>query len=77
MSGKGNAEERDVFTDLDVYRCYFKDCIPPVPEPPPEGRPAEVFYWSNPATWENVTEGWGGHGGGVPEDGDDVQILPG
>ncbi|XP_072177767.1 fibrocystin-L-like [Diadema setosum] len=77
VSGKGNAEEKDVFTDLDVYRCYFKDCIPPVPEPPPEGRPAEVFYWSNPATWENVTEGWGGHGGGVPEDGDDVQILPG
>lgn len=67
----------NIAVDLDVYRCYFDDCIPPVPEAPPTGRPEDVLYWSNPEAWANVTEGWGGHGGGVPQDGDDVQILPG
>ncbi|XP_041477742.1 fibrocystin-L-like isoform X1 [Lytechinus variegatus] len=77
ISGKGKGSPEDVRVALNVYRCYFEACIAPVPEAPPTGRPDDTLYWSDPRAWENVTEGWGGHGGGVPQDGDDVQILPG
>lgn len=69
--------------NLDVYRCYYKDCIPPVPSvppPPPAGRPEGVLYWGEAAAWEDVTDGWGGNtgsGSNVPQNGDDVMIFPG
>ncbi|XP_066271366.1 fibrocystin-L-like [Branchiostoma lanceolatum] len=58
---------------LKVYRCYFKDCIPPVPNitQPAEAvdfhlateRPESFERWSDPATWEGTEAGWGGNYG--------------
>ena len=63
--------------DLDVYQCFFKDCLIPVPEPPPVGRPGEALLWSEAASWEGVEDGWGGSDGNIPQDGADVMVLPG
>ena len=52
-----------------------------MPEPPPDGRPANVSLWSDVESWKYAEPGWGGNKGngtyGLPEDGDDVMILPG
>ncbi|CAH1775752.1 unnamed protein product [Owenia fusiformis] len=64
-----------------VIRCFYKDCIPPVPPPPPEQRPDAAVFWSEADSWVGVEEGYGGYlGNGIyqpPENGTDVQILPG
>ncbi|XP_071488092.1 fibrocystin-L-like [Diadema antillarum] len=79
ISGKGQSSLVDRSVDLDVYRCYYKDCIPPVPEAPPAGRPSDVLYWGSTAAWADVPEGWGGHPDTsvLPQNGDDVMIMPG
>ena len=80
VSGKGLSSDTDRSIDLDVYRCYFKDCIPPVPEAPPNGRPDDVLYWGEAEAWADVSDGWGGNTGSgslVPENGDNVMIMPG
>ncbi len=91
VSGKGQNSDVDLSIDLDVHRCFYKDCIPPVPSPPPEvpdvsnitGRPDNVLLWSEVETWESLPEGWGSntgdgsYSGALPQDGEDVMILPG
>ncbi|XP_071828580.1 fibrocystin-L-like isoform X3 [Apostichopus japonicus] len=81
VTGNGESSESNKFIDLDVYRCYYKDCIPPRPEPPPAGRPAEFRVWSDPEAWQDTPDGWGGNKGGgnydLPVDGDNVQITTG
>ena len=81
VSGKGNSKDRNYNIDLDIYRCYYEDCLPPVPEPPPNGRPENVSMWSDIESWKYTEPGWGGDKGngtyGLPVDGDDVMILPG
>ncbi|XP_033119895.1 fibrocystin-L-like [Anneissia japonica] len=85
VSGKDiNTVEGDTLAiKLQVYRCYYLNCTPPVPDvtdvPPPEN--VTVFLWSSTEAWEGVEEGWGGNLGNgsfaPPKDGDDVVILPG
>ncbi|XP_070541075.1 fibrocystin-L-like [Ptychodera flava] len=80
ISGKGVSSPTDRGVHLEVFRCYYKDCIKPVPPPPPAGRPDDAVKWSDDASWAGVESGWGGNYGngvyGPPRDGDDVQILP-
>nr|XP_051711578.1 fibrocystin isoform X2 [Oryctolagus cuniculus] len=38
--------------------------------------PESALRWSNPETWQDIEEGWGGHNHSVPGPGDDVLILP-
>ncbi|XP_072027284.1 LOW QUALITY PROTEIN: fibrocystin-L-like [Amphiura filiformis] len=91
ISGKGHSNA-DLSVNLDVYRCFHKDCGSNVPSPPPElpdvgtntsSRPSNVSLWSDVKTWENAPAGWGsntGDGsytGALPQDGEDVMILPG
>ncbi|XP_071946022.1 fibrocystin-L-like [Antedon mediterranea] len=88
VSGKDrHSTEGDTLPiNLQVYRCYYLDCIPPVPEPvlepvPAEGSPdnVSVLLWSTAEAWEGVEDGWGGNDNGsfvLPIDGDDVMILP-
>ena len=65
------------FINLKVYRCYFLQCIPPTPPPPPEGRPASgIRYWSKMSAWKDAPDGYGGANGQLPKDGDNVMILP-
>ncbi|XP_071944841.1 fibrocystin-L-like [Antedon mediterranea] len=84
VSGKDiySTEGDKLSINLQVYRCYYLDCIPPVPEPPAEGRPdnASVLLWSTTEAWEGVEDGWGGNDNEsfvLPKDGDDVMILSG
>ena len=70
--------------NLNVRRCYFRNCITPPDadvEPPPEDQPEDRVYWSDPASWEGTEEGWGGNYGvgvyGLPREGDDVKIKSG
>ena len=95
VSGKGLSSDSNLYIDLNVYRCYYVDCIPPAPTtipPPPDlpgagnfssGRPDNVLYWSDIATWKNLPAGWGSntgdgsYSGALPQDGEDVMILTG
>ncbi|CAH1803037.1 unnamed protein product, partial [Owenia fusiformis] len=57
-----------------VYRCYYKDCIPPVDPstvPPPSTRPDDFQYWSDSAYWEESNSR---RRRAAPSDGDDVII---
>ncbi|XP_071793632.1 fibrocystin-L-like isoform X1 [Asterias amurensis] len=76
ISGKGESNPVNRQVDLDVYQCFFKDCLIPVPEPPPVGRPGEALLWSEAASWEGVEDGWGGSDGNIPQDGANVMVLP-
>ncbi|XP_077992871.1 fibrocystin-L-like [Glandiceps talaboti] len=80
VSGKGESDPVSRNVHLEVYRCYYNNCIKPVPPPPPSGRPDDAVMWSEAASWEGVESGWGGNYGngvyGPPLDGDNVQILP-
>ncbi|KAG9339164.1 hypothetical protein JZ751_024022 [Albula glossodonta] len=69
----------DVVVNFQVYRCFFKDCIPP-PQPPPatlspvpSRRPANFVYWSNESFWKSSPE----NKFSMPVEGDDVIIPPG
>lgn len=84
VTGIGESSPRNKRVDLDVYRCFYKDCVPPVPEPLSETsarRPTEFRNWSDVESWVDAPDGWGGNKGGgnygLPEDGDNVQIIAG
>ena len=70
-----NPKTREV--RLAVYRCYFLDCITPTPPPPPKGRPLKFLKWSKPKHWDGTEPRYGGYGGILPKEGDDVMIMPG
>ncbi|XP_019623376.1 PREDICTED: fibrocystin-L-like [Branchiostoma belcheri] len=82
ISGKTSSRKKRAvptsYTDravqLRVYRCFFKDCIPPPPPPVDNSstpvdihiareRPATFQRWSDAATWEGTEDGWGGNFG--------------
>ena len=50
---------------------------------PSAGRPDNVSLWSDASTWKDLPDGWGRNNGdgsyteALPEDGDDVMIMPG
>lgn len=58
-----------------VYRCFYTDCIIPVPPPPPKGRPAQFRRWSIPDDWEGTEPLYGGYGRRLPHNGSNVMIL--
>ena len=60
---------------LRVYRCYYEDCITPVPPPPPQGRPLDFLRWSEPNDWDGTEPMYGGYGQRLPANGSDVMIL--
>ncbi len=68
-----NIEPPDV--SLRVYRCFYEDCITPVPPPPPRGRPSDFLRWSNPEHWDGTEPMYGGYGRRLPSNGSDVMIL--
>ncbi|CAH1226877.1 PKHD1L1 [Branchiostoma lanceolatum] len=85
MSGKDATNSPATRTvQLKVFRCYYAQCIPP-PDPntlpPARERPEDFDVWSNPESWKDTEEGWGGNYGngayGLPQDGDDVKIPGG
>ncbi|KAJ8389419.1 hypothetical protein AAFF_G00119570 [Aldrovandia affinis] len=69
----------DVRVNFEVYRCFFKDCIPPPPAPPatlppvPHQRPLDFVYWSNESFWRSSPE----NNFTVPREGSDVVIPSG
>lgn len=60
-----------------VYRCFFKNCIKPIPPPPPKKRPIEYLRWSDAESWYGTGPGYGGYNKQLPKDGDDVIIKQG
>ena len=60
-----------------LRRCYFKNCLIPVPPPPPEKRPLQYLTWSDPDAWYGTEPGYGGYNKQLPEDGNDVMIKEG
>jgi hypothetical protein len=76
VSGKGESGPVNRNVDLDVYQCYYLDCLPPVPEipePPPAGRPVDARLWSDPLSWDDVEPGWSGNLNGSVNN---VMIMP-
>lgn len=73
LTKNNNVEPRSV--DLDVYLCYYEDCITPVPPPPPRGRPTEFLRWSNVDDWDGTELMYGGYGRRLPGNGSDVKIM--
>lgn len=61
--------------NLRVYRCFYLDCIVPTPPPPPKGRPLIYQKWSDPDAWIDTEPQYGGYGGVLPKDGEDVMIT--
>ena len=77
-----NEIDRDV--ELNVYQCFYENCGTPIDEntiPPPENRPDDAVYWSDPTAWDGTEAGWGGNNGdgtfGPPADNTDVKIPTG
>ena len=68
-----NIEPRGI--ELLVFRCFYEDCITPVPPPPPKGRPADFLRWSNVDDWAGTEPIYGGYGRRLPKNGSDVKIL--
>lgn len=80
VSGKNGARTRNGNIvprgiQLLIYRCFYSDCIAPVPPPPPKGRPAEYLRWSVVEDWDETEPMFGGYGGQLPHNGSDVMIL--
>ncbi|XP_022097673.1 fibrocystin-L-like isoform X1 [Acanthaster planci] len=76
VSGKGESGPVNRDVDLDVYQCFYLDCLPPVPEipePPPAGRPVDARLWSDPLSWDDVESGWSGNLNGSVTN---VMIMP-
>ena len=73
ITENGNVESRPVH--LVVYRCFYLGCVVPTPPPPPKGRPLNPFKWSKPSDWAGTSPLYGGYGGVLPREGDDVMIL--
>ncbi|XP_038070546.1 fibrocystin-L-like isoform X1 [Patiria miniata] len=76
VSGKGESEPVNRNVDLDVYQCFYKDClrpVPEIPEPPPAGRPLDARLWSDTASWDDVEAGWSGALNGTVNN---VMIMP-
>ncbi|XP_022094388.1 fibrocystin-L-like [Acanthaster planci] len=67
VSGKGELApiNRDVHPNF--YSCFYKDCLPTPPQPPPDNKPDDFRRWSNASAWES---------GSLPADGADVIIQP-
>ena len=66
--------------DMDVYQCYFDNCLPPPPvtvPPPPDSRPDTALRWSNTASWTDLETGWGSGENTLPLDDSNVMIQPG
>ncbi|XP_036949440.1 PKHD1 like 1, tandem duplicate 1 isoform X2 [Acanthopagrus latus] len=69
----------DSAVNLQVYRCFYPNCIPPTPPPPatlaplPAGRPADFIVWSNASFWTSSAE----NNFTVPAEGSDVVIPSG
>ncbi|XP_041373046.1 fibrocystin-L-like isoform X2 [Gigantopelta aegis] len=59
--------EEDRVMNINVYRCYYRNCIKPPHPSEIKSRPDDAVLWSSAATWSNRT-------GGKPVDGDDVTI---
>ncbi|XP_071946075.1 fibrocystin-L-like [Antedon mediterranea] len=80
VSGKdiNEVEGANLNVQLRVYRCYYDNCIEPVPTPPPEFDLDDSVLWSDVSTWEDAEEGWGwnvdGGSAALPADGEDVMI---
>ena len=55
---------------LQVFRCFYENCIPPPPPTLPPGRPAVFHKWSNTSAWTEL-------GYTMPVAGDTVFIPPG
>ncbi|XP_048585401.1 fibrocystin-L isoform X2 [Nematostella vectensis] len=64
--------KRDV--KLRIHKCYYPNCVKPVPPPPPEKRPLVYLKWSDPESWYGTEAGYGGYNKQLPSDGDDVII---
>nr|XP_014351910.1 PREDICTED: fibrocystin-L [Latimeria chalumnae] len=66
----------DVNVQLQVYQCFFKDCVPPPPPTivqPPSHRPAVYHVWSNNSFWISSVE----NNNTIPREGSNVIIPPG
>ncbi|KAJ8026384.1 Fibrocystin-L [Holothuria leucospilota] len=81
VTGNGNQRLGNYFIELQVYRCYYKNCITPKPKPQEEDTVTALRRWSEAKSWKDAPANWGGNKGngkfGLPENGDNVQILPG
>ncbi|KAF7655004.1 hypothetical protein LDENG_00062160 [Lucifuga dentata] len=88
VSGKQSSRRRrnsvdrsmiDVSVNLQVFRCFYLNCVPPPPPPPatlapiPDRRPADFILWSNSSFWENSEA----NNFTVPGEGADVVISSG
>merc|ERR1711892_827897 len=56
--------------EFTVFRCFYKNCLPPPPPTLPPGRPLDFHLWSNASAWELL-------GYNLPMSGDTVFIPPG
>jgi hypothetical protein len=60
-----NTVTTDVTLVLNVIKCQYPNCQPPV-QPgltlPATARPANALYWSNDSDWYFATQGYGGYG---------------
>ncbi|KAH3704517.1 hypothetical protein DPMN_079573 [Dreissena polymorpha] len=66
---------------LTLYKCFFKDCIPP-PDPntipPASARPQDVDFWHDANIWNMTTDGYLsniGGSSGIPKDMSNVNIA--
>ena len=61
-----------------MYRCFFLNCITPTPPPPDKVDEIYELRWSVAADWNRpespTEEEYGGYGGVLPKDGEDVHI---
>ena len=70
----------DTPVKVNVYQCLHENCygeMDPTNIPPPTERPSKFSLWSEKTTWDSAEEGWGGFGGQLPKEGENVKILPG
>ncbi|XP_053322520.1 fibrocystin-L [Spea bombifrons] len=81
VSGKKKVQRRAIAGTLDttmsninvklqVYQCYFKDCIAPPPSTTTPARPSNYDQWSNSSFWQSSKE----NDYTVPKDGSNVVI---
>ena len=67
----GNVKARPI--DLDVYTCP-DDCFSSI-IPPSQTNRTKHLHWSNASHWNGTEPMYGGYGGKLPNEGDDVMIL--
>ncbi|KAK3716577.1 hypothetical protein RRG08_039372 [Elysia crispata] len=64
-----NAADTDLSIDTRIFRCYYRGCQPPPQPMEVEIDPSHLEYWSDPATWVNLTDS-----GVEPIDNEDLTI---